>query len=170
MYEDIGMPYRIGYTALVKEPVESSLPRVRPYSPHWALANIVRLGEAKAADGLFDREYLASLGRDEVDSFFEIYLPALERTIAMVNDPDRPEAKTFAFLANTLPEVLSRLCYKCSPAYRKRLVGALGAIYGSKRRRVFTEVRRFADRLFDSMSVEERRSGAAIPYRFPDAG
>ena len=62
MYEDIGMPYRMGHTAFVKRPVESTLPRVRPYSPHWALANIVRLGDEKAADGLFDREYLAGLG------------------------------------------------------------------------------------------------------------
>ena len=170
MYEDIGMPYCIENTTFVKESVESSLPRVRPYSPHWALTNIVRLGEAKAADGLFDREYLASLGRDKVDSFFEIYLPALERTIATVNDPDRSEAKTFGSLANTLPEVFSRLCYKCSPAYRERLVGALGAIYGSKRRKVFAEVRRFADRLFDSMSVEERARAAPslIDVPMPD--
>ena len=167
MYEDIGMPYRIEHTTFAKEPVKSSLPRVRPYSPHWALVNIVRLGDADAADGVFDREYLASLGRDDVDSLFEIYLPALERTIAMVNDPDRSEAKTFRSLASTLPEVFSRLCYKCSPAYRERLVGALGAIYGSKRRQVFAEVGRFADRLFDSMSVEERARAAPSVIGFP---
>lgn len=155
MYEDIGMPYRMEHTTFVKAQIQSTLFRVRFYSPHWALANIVRLGDAKAADGLFDREYLAGLGRDEVDSFVEIYLPALERTIAMVNEPDWSEAKTFEALARTLPEVLSRLCYKCSPECRERLVNLLSAIYGSQRRRVFTGVYDFANRLFDSMSVEE---------------
>ena len=170
MYEDIGMPYRMEHTTFVQVPIESTLFRVRPYSPHWALASIVRLGHAKAADGLFDREYLAGLGRDEVDSFFEIYLPAFERTIAMVNEPDWSEAKTFELLAKTLPEVFSRLCYKCSPDCRERLVGALSAIYGSKRRKVFSGVGRFADRLFDSMSVEEgaRAVPSLIDFPMPD--
>ena len=170
MYEDIGMPYRMENATFVKASVELTLPRVRPYSPHWALANIVRLGDAKVADGLFDREYLAGLGQDEADRFFEIYLPALERTIAMVNEPDWSEARTFESLAKTLPEVFSRLCYKCSPVSRERLVAALGAIYGSKRRQVFAEVGRFADRLFDSMSVEERAGvvPALIDFPVPD--
>ena len=45
MYEDIGMPYRMVHTTFVKDPVESTLPRVGRYSPHWALTNIVRLGK-----------------------------------------------------------------------------------------------------------------------------
>ena len=155
-YEDIGMPYRMERTTFVRAPIESTLLRIRPYSPHWALASIVRLGDAKATDGLFDREYLADLKRSEVDGFFELYLPAFERTIAMVNKPDGSHAKRFELLARTLPEVLSRLCYKCSPEWRERLLGSLEAIYGSRRRRVFAGVRLFADRLFDSMSIEER--------------
>ena len=167
MHEDMGMPYRIEDTTFLHAPIEATLLRIRPYSPHWALANIVRLGDAKAADGLFDREYLADLGRDEVDSFFDIYLSAVERTISMVNEPDWSEAKTFESLAKTLPEVLSRLCYKCSPEYRERLVGVLDAIYGSKRREVFAGVRRFAERLFDSMSGEERTRAVPLLLDFP---
>lgn len=167
MCEDIGIPYRIGHTTFEKAPIESTLLRVRPYSPHWALVNIVRLGDAKATDGLFDREYLAGLKRDEVDSLFEIYLPAFERTVEMVNESDWSEAKTFELLVKTLPEVFSRLCYKCSPEYRERLVGVLGAIYGSKRRRIFAEIGRFADRLFDSMSFEERARAVPSLIDFP---
>ena len=167
MYEDIGMPYRMEHMTFVKDPVESTLPRVRPYSPHWALTNIVRLGNAKAADELFDREYMAGLRSDEADRFLEIYLPAFERTIAMADEPDLSEAKSFDLLAKTLPEVLSRLCYKCSPAYQKRLLAALRAIYGSKRRRMFAEVGQFADRLFDSMSVEELARAVPSLIDFP---
>ena len=155
-YEDIGMPYRMERTTYVQAPVESTLLRVRPYSRHWALASMVRLGDAKATDGLFDREYLAGLKRDEIDGLLEIYLPAFERAIAMVNKPDRSDAKSFELLAKTLPEVLSRLCYKCSPEWRERLVGSLSAIYGSKRKRVFKGIFSFATRLFNSMSLQER--------------
>ena len=167
MYEDIGMPYRMEYMTFVKDPVESTLPRVRPYSPHWTLTNIVRLGDAKAADGLFDREYLAGLRSNDADRFLEIYVPAFERTIAMANESDLSEAKSFELLAKTLPEVFSRLCYKCSPAYRERLLGALRAIYGSKRKRMFAKVGRFAERLFHSMSVEELASSVPSLIDFP---
>ena len=85
----------------------------------------------------------------------------------MVNEPDWSEAKSFELLAKTLPEVFSRLCYKCSPVCRERLVDALAVIYGSKRRRVFAGVGRFADRLFDSMSVEERARAVPSLIDFP---
>ena len=170
MYEDIGMPYRMERMTFVKDPVESTLPRVRPYSPHWALTNIVRLGNAKAADELFDREYMAGLRSDEADRFLEIYLPAFERTIVMADKADLSEAKSFELLAKTFPEMFSRLCYKCSPAYRERLLAALSAIYGSKRRQMFAQVRQFADRLLDSMSVEELARAVPTLIDFPVPG
>lgn len=155
LYEDIGMPYRMERVTFVSEPVKATLARVGPYSPHWALANVVRLGDAKAANWLFNREYVAGLGPDEADRYFEVYLSVLERTIAMIDNPGLSEAKTYESLAKTLPEVFSRLCYKCSPSCRERLMAALGRIYGSKGRRTFAHVNQLARRLFDSMSVEE---------------
>lgn len=167
LYEDIGMPYRMENATFVSEPVKGTLPRVGPYSPHWALANVVRLGDAKAADWLFNREYVAGLGQDDADRFFDVYLSALERTVAAIDGPDLSEAKTFESLAKTLPEVFSRLCYKCSPACRERLVIALRSIYGSKRRQVFQNVLRFGRRLFESMSVEERVRAVPLLIDFP---
>ena len=168
MHEDIGMPYRIGHTIFEKAAVESTLPRIRPYSPHWALVSITRLGEASTIDKLFDREYLSNLRSEDVDRLFEIYLPAFKRTIAMVNEPDSSKAKGFESLAKTLPDILSRLCYKCSPVYRERLVEVLRAIYGSRRRYIFTEiVDQFARRLFESMSIKERARTVPLLIDFP---
>ena len=162
IWEDFGMPYRIE-NIIFMGAIKSTLHRVRHHTPHWALVNIVRLGNSKATDWLFDREYLSGLSLEDVDRLFEIYLPAFNRTITMVNEPDLSKAKNFELLAKTLPDVFSRLCCKCSPAYRERLVAVLRAIYGSKseRRSMFADVGRFARRLFDSMSVEER--ARAVP-------
>ena len=161
------MPYRIGYSTFVSKPVKATLPRVGPYSPHWALANIVRLGDAEAADQLFNREYIAGLGQDDADRYFDLYLSALDRTIAATDGADLSEAKTFESLAKTLPDVFSRLCYKCSPACRERLIAALGKIYGSKRRQPFANIHLFARRLFDSMSVQERIRAVPLLIEFP---
>ena len=167
MHEEVGLPYRIEHTTFIREPVESLLFRVRSHSPYWALVTLVRLGDARTTDGLFDREFLSSLTIAEVDGFFEVYMPAFERTVGMANEPEWMDAKPFDLLAKTLPEVFSRLCYKCSPKYRKLLLVALRAIYGSKHRRIFDKVRVFSERLFDSMSVEERSHAVSILVDFP---
>lgn len=167
MHEDIGMPYRIGPAIFEKAAVESTLPRIRPYSPHWALASIIRLGDTSAIDKLFDREYVSNLRSEDADRLFEIYLPAFKRTIAMVNETDSSNAKSFDSLAKTLPDILSRLCYKCSPVYREHLVEVLRAIYGSRRREIFTKVNQFAIRLFDSMSARERARIVPLLIDFP---
>ena len=167
MYEDFGMPYRMEHTTFLQVPIESIPLRIRRYSPHWALASIVRLGDANAADGLFDREYLAGLKRAGVDRLIDIYMPAFERTIAMVSERDESEAGAFELLARTLHEVFSRLCTKCSADGRERLVGALRSIYASKRRPLFVGVGRFAHRLFHSMSIEERVRAVPTLIDFP---
>lgn len=167
LLEDLGMPYRMENMLFESEPVKATLSRTGSRSPHWALVNFARHGDAKAADHLFDRKFLAGLGRDDVDGYMQTYLAALERTVSMVGDPDWSEAKTFVTLAEALPEVFSRLCYKCSPVFRERLVGTLGAIYGSSRRHVFEKVVRFASRLFDSMSVHERIRAVPSLIDFP---
>ncbi|KKZ13630.1 MAG: hypothetical protein TQ37_03790 [Candidatus Synechococcus spongiarum 15L] len=169
MYEDFGMPYRIRHTSFVKAEVESTLPKMRLCSRHWVLVNIVRLGNAKANDRLFDREYLSGLSLEDVDRLFEIYLPAFKRTIAMVNEPNLSKAKNFELLAKTLPDIFSRLCYKCSPAYREHLVALLRAIYSSKpeRRTMFADVNKFTRRLFHSMSTNERALAVSSLVDFP---
>ena len=168
MYEDIGMPYRVKGTTFAKSDVESTTPRLCHYAPHWALTNIVRLGNPESVDTLFDREYLTSLTSEDVDQLLEIYLPALERTIKNISESESSNAGSFEPLAKTLPEVISRLCNKCSPSYRERLMPALRAICGSRQRRwKFANVAEFADRLFHSMSGEEIARSVPFLIDFP---
>ena len=156
MYEDIGMPYRIGHTTFADAWVEGALRRMGTLSPHWALVAIARLGNEKATDCLFNREYLAGLTQSEVDGYCDTYLGALDRIVSTFAREDPSEAGIFEQLARTLPEVFSRLCYKCSPEYRKRLVKVLGPIYGSPLRwRLVFNIPRFVRRLLESMSTEE---------------
>ena len=170
MYEDFGVPYRLEQTPFLPVSIKQTLSRVRPRSPHWALVNFVRLGDVKVTDGLFDREYLNRLSRDEIDSFVEIYLPAFDRTIAMVDKPEWSDVVTVEALAKTLPEMFSRLCNKCSPKHREHLVSVLRAIYNSRRRQVFKNVDLFAKRLFQSMSITEQVHAVPSLLDFPMPG
>lgn len=154
--EDIGMPYHIQGMSFENNMVAKAVARVGPHSPHWAMVNLVRLGDSTAIDGLFNREYISSLNCDQVDSFFEIYLSVLEHTISVANQESLSAMKSYESIAKTLPEVFSRLAYKCSPRSRESLVRVLKNIYESNQRQLFEGIRNQASRLFDSMSIEER--------------
>ena len=154
--EEIGMPYHIQGMSFESNLVKTAVARVGPHSPHWAMVNLARLGDSKAADGLFNRKYVSSLNRDQVDHLFEEYLSVLERTITVANHESLSAAKSYESIATTLPEVFSRLTYKCSPRCRESLVQVLKNIYESKQRQLFKGIGNLTSRLFDSMSVEER--------------
>ncbi len=160
MCEDFGMPYRIADIVFVKEPVESSLPHLRNDWLHWALVSIVRLGDKKMVDRVFDREFLQDLNRNAVDRCCEKYLSAFQYAISEVNENNSSGAKTF-------PEIFSRLCYRCSTVYRERLIDFLREIYKSNQRQRFANVRIFAFRLVDSMSIEERIRAVPVFIDFP---
>ena len=165
--EDAGIPFRIEYASFVSGPVRGTLSRVAPYLPHWVFVNILRLGMAKLVDEVFDREFLAERTRDEIDGLVETYRVALERTVAMIDGCEWSEANAYSPLAKTLPEILSRLCYKCSPGLRSSLVDTLRSIYESDRRHLCASVRALRIRLFDSMSIQERIAAVTTLIDFP---
>ena len=101
--EDAGIPLRIEYASIVLGRVKGTFPRVAPYSPHWVSVNILRLGMAKLADEVFDREFLAERTREEIDDLVETYRAALERTVAMIDRREWSEAKAYSSIAKTLP-------------------------------------------------------------------
>ena len=167
MYEAFGMPYRISRTTFAQQHISSTLPYIRPFHPHWALANIIRLGEARNVNLLFDREFLSRHSRQDIDNLLEAYLPAFEHSIKMIDNSGHPVDREFELLAKILPEVCSRLCYKCSPKHRESLVSILREMYASKRIGDFAQIRIFAERLFDSMSILERCRAVPMLVDFP---
>ena len=102
-----------------------------------------------------------------MDEYFASYLSALDRAASMLDEPDWLLAKPFLSAAKTLPEVFSRLCYRCSPRYRWDLFDTLRVIYGSSRRSEFAEVDKFVRRLLDSMSLAERIRAVPALLKFP---
>ncbi len=168
MYEDLGMPYRIGYTTFVGRWLEGAVRRMGMQSPHWALVAIARLGSERAADSLFDREYLAGLTQTEVDRHCDAYLKALDRIVSMFEGTAPSGDGILEPLARTLPEVFSRLCCKCSPEYRECLVEMLGRIYGLPPRwRLVFNIPRFVHRLLESMSAVELARAAPTLIGLP---
>ena len=121
--EDAAVPFQVGRFNVAIEPATKTLARIAPHSSHWALATLVRIGDEKAVEELFDRASLVPLTTDRVDALADRYLQALRSVLpSLASDAPFGPSDVGTGLARTLPEVLSRLCCKCSPTVRSELL------------------------------------------------
>ena len=160
--EDAGIPFRIPGCTIATESAAGTLTRIAHESSHWALATLVRIGDTKAVDEIFDRETLARMSTASVDGLITRYLEALRRAVADIATGDRWRAANFGtLLAGVLPEILSRLCCKCSQDAREKLLDWLLEVYGSDHRSNYRGIRHFISRLLEASPGREH--AAIVP-------
>ena len=155
--EEAGVPFRMPGCTIATKSAAGALSRVAPHSPYWAMATLIRLDDAKAVERLFDRASLARMDAASVDSLVDRYLRALDLALADIQAGTHIWDRNFGILlAKVVPEILSRLCCKCSPSTENRLLGFLTAVYRSERRGYYEGIRHLTERLLEALSVHQR--------------
>ncbi|MBA7630128.1 hypothetical protein ES703_37638 [subsurface metagenome] len=120
---------------MAKKSAEGALQRLSKYSPYWAMATLIRVGDAKAADRIFNRQALLKYNVDDVDNLIDEYLGVLEHVEPDISEGDGFHADNFGILlAQIVPEILSRLCCKCSTDKKSLLIDFISKAYGSEYR------------------------------------
>ena len=155
--EEAAMPFRMPNVVFEEKSVEGTLPRIYKYSPYWAMATLVRTGKAKAVDHIFNRESLTLLNVEEIDVLIDRFSGALEKNSEEIRGNSRPLPDNFGgILAKILPEILSRLCCKCSSPAKYRLIHLLQRIYESDYVGNCEGVGNLTKRLLNSFSMSQR--------------
>ncbi len=155
--EDAGLPFSIPRLTLSKTAAEGAIVRVSETSPFWAMATLVRIGDQKTVDHIFDRASLSNMKMSSVDSLVVVYLESLKQSEADIELGDAFYESNFGItLANVIPEILSRLCCKCSTDSNLKLIDFLRGVYGSKVRFKYRGIRKLISRLADSMSIQQQ--------------
>ena len=155
--EDTGIPFRISETTIEKDTTIGALPRVAEYSLYWTTACLVRIGDEKIVDRIFNRDLLARMEPAFIDGLIEQYLNVLESAIADIQSEDPIRRSNFGIvLAKIIPEILSRLCCKCSTDAKKNLVDFLLGVYQSDYKKNYGGIRNLTKRLIDAFSVNQR--------------
>ena len=152
--EDVALPLK-----WISPAVQNALSKIVTTSPYWAIVNLIRLGEnrPKSIDLIFDRLSLARMTSKHVDSLIDTFLQALRQADPEIPLASNPLNSSFAHrLARALPEVLSRLCSKCSPSKRATLLEFVIQVYNSHNRLGYTRMNFLTQRLLTSMSHIER--------------
>ena len=155
--EDAGVPFRITGSIFGKEAAEGTLSRTMEYSPYWARATMVRIGDAKVVHHIFNRASLSKKETASVDSLVERYLGCLEQNVAGIRSGSGFLMDNFEkVLARIVPEILSRLCCKCSSKSRDRLFDFLLNVYQSDHRGKYGEIRNLTERLLSAYPAQQR--------------
>jgi hypothetical protein len=144
--EDTGLPFRISRVG-----AEGALLRIFQNSPFWAMVTLVRIGDQKTVDYIFNREYLAKINEITIDELITGYVEALNKV------QDEKQISDFSTgLAKVIPEILSRLCCKCSTKSKEKLINLLQKIYESDYKRIYSGIQNLTKRLLNSFTIQQR--------------
>ncbi len=155
--EEIGLPYRVGSYTVASKTALASLQHISQISPFWANATLVRLGDSKAVDSLFSRESVYRFTTKVADQLIQSYLDALNKCRDDIYAGDTFQNNSYGVrLAQLLPEVLSRLCCKCSIEKKYHILEFITELYASPGKSNYRNVKSLTKRLISSMSDIEQ--------------
>ena len=167
-FEECGMPFSISNIEIGTQMAEGAAKRICRYSPYWALVSCLRTGDARAADILFDRKSISNISSKQIDRFVEEYLLILQESKTEIENGDSIQKNCLGTaLASIIPEILSRLCVKCSSAKKHKLLTFLKEIYLSDKKNRYKGIKSLTKRLFASYSEKEQYALLPILLEFP---
>jgi hypothetical protein len=151
-HEEVGLPFRIGRLSFVGESAKTLPGHLIPASLFWATAYVIRQRDVKAIEGLFDREAVSQLTAEEADALVDNYLKVLQQS----RDDIRTNDDYALGLATVLPEIISRLCCKCSAPVKGRVLDFVAWLYASPDKIDYQGVSSLVKRLLKSMTKLEQ--------------
>jgi len=166
--EEIGIPYRLHRVIFGKEAAQGAIKHIAKYSPYWAFASFVRMGDSKIADSIFSRKSISRMNVEHVDNLINEYLSVLKKSVSEIKNGDTSRNINFAIsLANVIPEILSRLCVKCSHGVKLKLLSFLKEVFESELRDRYGGIRNLTERLISSFSKSNQYLVIPILLEFP---
>ncbi len=169
--EECSMPFRISSVTASTKAAQGAIRRIADYSPYWAVATMIRTGEDKNIEPIYNRKSLWLMSADQADQIATNYLDVLNCIT-----PDLGIANDFGNynlairIAKILPEALSRLCVKCSIATRQRMLDFLTTVYTSPQKGKYGSIDHLFARLIHSYSQSELTPLVGSLIRIPVMG
>ena len=155
--EDSGIPFRVGSSVIATKSAAGTLSRIGLHTPYYAMATLVRIGDEKAVDRVYDRTSLVGWSTGDVDRLVDRYLGALDVMRTEIRSASTRWDQNMAIVsAKVIPEILSRLCCRCSRELKDRLLLFLQSTYQSEDRVKYGGIRNLTERLMEACSVDQR--------------
>lgn len=135
--EKISQPFSINSSIRLNISVSEAIgagERLCDYYLNWAVCVCCRVADIKLAEKLFTRDRIAGFDFEYINALCEELLQVLEKNETYILQNETNGQFNFAkTLATILPEIISRLCCRCSGSVKERIFAFLKkSIYLSK--------------------------------------
>ena len=128
--EEIGIPYKLPNISLSTNTINKAIECILCYSPNWGFVSFIRTGDSKIIDDIFNRRSLSFLNQQKCDELANNYLEVLINSASEIAKGNTYKNATFAIsLSTVIPEILSRLCVKCSYTVKIKMLHFLKELY-----------------------------------------
>lgn len=178
--EEIGVPFTLPGMTFGLASASRALERIADFSPEWALVTLVRSGDEKNIDLLFNRKAMVKITQEYADELAGTFLEILNKAADEICKGNSFNNRNFAVnLAIILPQILSRLCVKNSYQTRIKILSFVKDIYSSETRNNYSDISKLTEGLIESFSAHEQQQlfpqfleFPVIPdniiYKYPD--
>ena len=167
-FEDAGFPFRIQCYSIGKKSAEGALNLIAKYTPNWALITLIRADGDNLADAIYSREFMQKVTPPSADERVSLYLTALINAKEEIVSGNSFRRDNFGIvLAQVVPELLSRLCCKCSYDAKLKILNFVLEIYRSDQRNKYKNLTNLVKRLIESLQAEDLYTIIPILLEFP---
>jgi hypothetical protein len=169
--EEIGIALKLPNLTFAKETAQKAIEALSGYSSIWAYSTLIRTGEKKIIDSVFDRKSLSFMTREYVETIANNYLDILNKYVSGYNSYRNKNDVFASSLTTVIPEILSRLCFKCSFETRMAMFEVARKIIGNGRGILIEDnnIEQFVEKILESFTTEEKRSLITQLVEFPIA-
>lgn len=165
--EQTGHPFRIQMVTNTKG-FQRVIETLYLYYPHWCLIQILIAQNEKELDMLFGRNKLSGMTQEEVDNCIQEYIKALDLVSKNIK-PENANWSTSVYdnSAKILPQIISRLCYKCSIEILDQILDYMLILCSSNVRDNFKGINKILKGVCNAYTEKEQGERIEKILRFP---
>ncbi len=113
LYEEGGVPIRCGVVNLFSNEAATAAKWISPFAPLWSLSVLLRTGQDKWIQEIYDRVRVATITQEAADSIYALCSAGLKQALeGLSTNPDGVETQLAHRLIPMLSELLSRLSFR----------------------------------------------------------
>lgn len=165
--EKTAHPFRVQFV-VNKDGFHNAINNLCFYYPNWCLIQMLIVGDNKELDSLFARKTLCKFTQDEVDEITKEYLRILLNVSENIKSSSRYRYESLYDTAiDILPEIISRLCTKCSVTMLDEILNQVLMICNSNIRTNFKRIDFLIKSLVRAYSLDELANRIERFLKFP---
>lgn len=165
--EKTAHPFRVQFV-VNKDGFHNAINNLCYFYPNWCLIQMLIVGDNKELDSLFARKTLCKFTQEEVDEITKEYLRILLNVSKNIKSSSRYRYESLYDTAiDILPEIISRLCTKCSVTMLDEILNQVLMICNSNIRINFKRIDFLIKSLVHAYSLDELANRIERFLKFP---